>query len=289
MVVDLVAAGLATDAAALGATNVVLWLLSLVLGKTWPVDFVWSTFPLVMCARVMLGNREEGVCDRQLLVCVCVAVWGLRLTQNFISRGGIGHEDWRYADMRNQFGAHFWWISLFSVFLGQTIFLFAGCLSIYGCMLSPRALAPTDALAVAVCVLAIWLEAAADLQMDTFQAARREKRTDATVIDRGLWMWSRHPNYLGELSWWWGLYFFGAPAVPAWVAAGPGAMTFLFVGISIKLMEDRQMKLKPEAFSAYRRAVPSSLLLLPPPLNRALGRWLHRTDASVKPEERALR
>ena len=98
--------------------------------------------------------------------------------------------------MRTQFGRHFWWVSLFSVFLGQTVFLFGGCLSLYGALLSKAALGPTDALALALCLLSITLEAAADLQMDAFQAARREHRTDATVIDRGLWLWSRHPNYV---------------------------------------------------------------------------------------------
>ena len=108
MEIDLVAAGLALDASILGGTNVLLWLVSLVLGKTWPVDFIWSNFPLVLCARVILSNRGAGLRERQLLVCTVVAVWGYRLTHNFVARGGIGHEDWRYVDMRRQFGAHFW-------------------------------------------------------------------------------------------------------------------------------------------------------------------------------------
>ena len=141
--------------------------------------------------------------------------------------------------MRKQFGSHFWWISLFAVFIGQTVFLFAACLTLYGALLSVHALAPTDAVGLAVCLLCVWLEAAADGQMDAFQAARREHKTDALVIDRGLWMWSRHPNYLGELGFWWGLYCFGAPAAPLWVIVGPCAITLLFVGISVKLMEVR--------------------------------------------------
>ena len=80
---------------------------------------------------LIVARTSSGLCHRQLITCVLVALWGYRLTHNFVARGGIGHEDWRYADMRRQFGAHFWWISLFSVFLGQTLFLFAACLPLY--------------------------------------------------------------------------------------------------------------------------------------------------------------
>ena len=90
-----------------------------------PVDFVWSNWPIVQCllilARASVHAKGDAtvVGSRAYLVVTLVIVWGLRLTTNFVGRGGIGHEDWRYADMRVQFGRHFWWISLFSVFLGQ--------------------------------------------------------------------------------------------------------------------------------------------------------------------------
>lgn len=268
--------GLQWDAATLGGINVALWLLSLVLGKTWPVDFIWSGFPALQCLLVIVRHPGGGVCERRVVGCALIATWGFRLTQNFVARGGIGHEDWRYTDMRAKFGRHFWWISFFSVFLGQTIFLFGGCLSVYGILLSPQQLGATDAVGAVVCCTAILLETAADIQMDAFLAARREHKTDATVINRGLWMWSRHPNYLGELSWWWGLYALSVPSgSPVWVVAGPVLMTLLFVCISIKLMEDRQRQKKGDEWVAYTRVVPSPLLLLPPALNRWLGRLLH--------------
>ena len=191
---------LAMDAGALAGVNVLLWLLSLPLGKVWPVDFIWSGWPPVQCvlilARAWPAWPSDGV--RRLLACTLVAVWGWRLTFNFVSRGGVGHEDWRYADMRRQMGKHFWWASLFSVFLGQTIFMFGPCLALYGALLGARPVDGCDAAAAVVCACAILLEATADMQMDSFQAAKREKRTDATIMETGLWGWSRHPNYLGE-------------------------------------------------------------------------------------------
>jgi len=260
-----------SDAAGLLGLNVVLWLISLHLGKTWPVDFIWSTWPCYQCVVILARGAAPAPTWRALVTCVLVAVWGWRLTLNFIVRGGIGHEDWRYADMRTQFGRHFWWASLFTVFLGQTVFIFAPCLSLYAA-LSPGGapLSALDALGVGCAAAGILLEAASDTQMDAFQAARREKRTDAKICDRGLWRYSRHPNYLGELMWWWGVYALAVAAgAAAWVVVGPVLITLLFLGVSIKLMEDRQLKNKGEAYEAYRRAVPSSLVPLPTSCGRA--------------------
>ena len=200
----------------------------------------------------------------------------MRLTCNFVARGGIGHEDWRYANMRRQLGRHFWWASLFSVFLGQTIFMFGPCLALYGALLGSRPLDACDGWAASVCAGAILLEAAADMQMDAFQAARREKRSDACILETGLWAWSRHPNYLGEVLWWWGLWLFGVREAEAWVVAGPLLITALFLGVSVKLLEDRQLQNKGDAYRAYKQRVPSALLLVPPPLGRWLGQRLCR-------------
>jgi steroid 5-alpha reductase family enzyme len=269
-------ADIATDAATLGGINVLLWLVSLPLGKTWPVDFIWSGWPPIMCAVIVVRVAiSTGQCLRLLVVCSLVAIWGYRLTHNFVARGGIGHEDWRYADMRAQFGGHFWWISLFSVFLGQTTFLFAACLSLYPALESPLPLCAYDAAGAAVCLCAILLEAISDLQMDWHQAARREKKSDTLILRTGLWAWSRHPNYLGELMFWWGLWLFGAPAAPTWVLCAPLSITFLFTVISVKLLEDRQLTNKGELYRSYQREVPSPLLLLPPTMGRKLGQWIY--------------
>lgn len=269
--VDPIAHGLSADATTLLSINVVLWLLSLRLRKTWPVDFIWSTWPLLMCAQIICREPEQGRRTRQLVICLLVALWGGRLTLNFVLRGGIGHEDWRYTAMRSQFGAHFWWVSLFSVFLGQSVFMFAACVSLYGALLCNRpGCSSADLLAALLCVAGILLELLADRQMDAFQALKRARRTEALVIERGLWLCSRHPNYFGELLWWWGVWLLGAHSAPWWVVSGPVAITLLFQFISVPLMEDRQLQSKGFAFRAYRRRVRSSLLPLPPSVRRVL-------------------
>jgi len=90
------------------------------------------------------------------------------------------------------------------------------------------------------------------------------------MINVGLWQWSRHPNYCGELLWWWGVWLFSVASGgnPVWGVAGPLAITFLFVFISVKLMEDRQLERKGADWMEYKRAVPSPLVPIPPFVSR---------------------
>ena len=272
---DPLAAGLFSDGVTLLLLNVLLWIISLRLGKTWPVDFIWSTWPLLQCIRIISRQPEAGCGPRQACVCLLVSAWGMRLTLNFIVRGGIGHEDWRYVAMRKQFGAQFWWVSLFSVFLGQSIFMFAACLPLYAALLIPTAMTQwSDVLGFGVSTIGILLEFFADRQMDAYKAAKSGHVTVAPVIDRGLWLWSRHPNYFGEMMWWWGLWLFtmGSTA-PVWVVSGPCGITLLFNLISVQLMEHRQRQSKGKAYEMYQLHVPSCLVPIPPAMSRWLSRW----------------
>ena len=275
------------DAACLAGLNVLLWLVSLRLGKCWPVDFIWSGWPPVLCAIVLAREPVTGALHagdrhqhawRRWMVCALVAAWGVRLTANFLRRGGVGHEDWRYANMRRDLGSWFPLASLFCVFLGQSLFLGAACLPLPAALLSERPVDASDGCAVALCAGSILCEAVADRQMDAFQAARRAKRIDAVVVETGLWAWSRHPNYLGELGWWWGVWLFGAAEAPPWVLAGPVSITLLFCGVSVELLEARQRDNKGDAYARYASRVPARLLLVPPPV----GRWLGRTCGAAR-------
>ena len=89
----------ATDAAVLVGINVALWLLSLFLHNTAAVDFIWSNFPIAQAAAIYARSTDVAVCGRAVLVVSLVSLWGCRLTLNFVSRGGIGHEDWRYGEI----------------------------------------------------------------------------------------------------------------------------------------------------------------------------------------------
>ncbi len=120
-----------------------------------------------------------------------------------------------------------------------------------------------DVLAAAVTAGAIALEATADAQLHAFLRARGDP---AAILDRGLWARSRHPNYLGEILFWWGLFLFGVSAAPrwAWTAVGPLAITALFLLVSVPWM-DRRMLARHPAYAERLRTTPA---LIPWPRRR---------------------
>jgi steroid 5-alpha reductase family enzyme len=112
-----------------------------------------------------------------------------------------------------------------------------------------------DVAAVALTAGAVLLEAVADAQLRRFV---RRRADPAAVLDGGVWAWSRHPNYLGEILFWWGLFLSGIAAAPgrAWTVAGPIAITLLFVLVSVPWM-DRRMVARHPAWTARLRSVPA--------------------------------
>jgi len=117
-----------------------------------------------------------------------------------------------------------------------------------------------DALAAAVIVLGIGFELVADEQLRHFVVSKPER---GELLDTGLWAWSRHPNYFGEMSFWWGLWLFGvaADAIWWWTVVGPLAIALMFVFVSLPMIETR-MAARREGWAEYVRRVP---LVIPRP------------------------
>ena len=207
-------------------------------------------------------------------LCLCaVAVWGYRLTHN------LCHAlTWtrRLAlcchalSVRQTLGG-----CLYSRVSGPVTFLFAACLHLRSSV-QQRAFSNSIRRRCSRRVNGSHL--ARGLRRYADGRTHRQARADVIVLKTGLWAWSRHPNYLGEISWWWGVWFFSlsAPDAP-WLPgiAGPLSITFLFTAISVKLIEDRQLDNKGEHYRQYTQETPSSLLLLPPQLGRHLGAWMY--------------
>jgi steroid 5-alpha reductase family enzyme len=228
-------------------------------------DAYWSVAPLPI-ALYWTASGEGAVGARQAAVLVLVALWGARLTWNW-ARGwqGLAHEDWRYVDLRRQTGRAYWLVSLVGLHLMPTFWVFGGLLPVYAAVCVPgRPLGPLDAVAALVTAGAIALEAGADAQLHRYRAARPPA---GDFLRSGLWAWSRHPNYLGEMGFWWGLWLFGLAAAPGlwWTLAGPVAITLMFRFVSLPMIETRMRERRP-AFAAWAE---SSSLVLPRPPRRA--------------------
>jgi steroid 5-alpha reductase family enzyme len=222
-------------------------------------DPYWSVAPIP----IALYWAWSGSGPRRAWVLAAICAWGARLTANQLARWrGLEDEDFRYAELRARVGRWYWPVSLAGVHLMPTAWVFLGLLPAFPALLGTgRPLGALDVAAIALAGGGIAVETVADLQLRRFVRARRDP---AAVLDEGLWGLCRHPNYLGELLFWWGLWLSGVAAAPEWAlraAVGPVAITLLFVFVSVPWMDRRMAARHPE----WRARVGALPALLPVP------------------------
>lgn len=242
-------------AAADAAATVVVFAFSVALDNSSVYDPYWSVGPMVIAPALAL--RPEAAATplaRKVAVCLLVAFWGARLTWNW-ARGfrGLGHEDWRYADIRRKTGRAYWPVSFLGIHFMPTVLVYLGCLSLWPAFTGARPLGALDAAAVAVTLAAALIEAIADEQLLRF---RRTSPAAGAIMSDGLWSYSRHPNYFGEVLFWWGLFLFGlaGDAAAFWTALGPVSITALFLFISIPMIDRRSAERRP-AYAVHMKRV----------------------------------
>ncbi|HET6486081.1 MAG TPA: DUF1295 domain-containing protein [Spirochaetia bacterium] len=242
------------------AATVVVFAFSAALDNSSVYDPYWSVAP-VFIAGFWLASYGPAR-PRALLALACVALWALRLTANWLRRWrGLSDEDWRYADYR-RLGAGYWPVSFLGFHLFPTIIVFLGCLPLTAALAwNARPVGALDAVAVAVTLAAILIESTADRQLRAFLDSPREP---GSTLETGLWALTRHPNYFGEVLFWWGLYLFGLAADPSrwWTIVGPLGITALFLGVSVPMM-DRRMTAGHPGYAEQMR-LRSAFLPLPP-------------------------
>jgi len=206
-------------------------------------DPFWSVAPPAL---LVFWASEWGLSPRLWAVGTLVSVWGLRLTYNFF-RGfrDLSHRDWRYEDLRAQHGRAFWLVSFFGIHFFPSALTFAGSVAIYVVASAPEgALGPLDAVAAAVTAIGIAYETVADEQLRAFVRSNPEK---GRWLETGLWKHSRHPNYFGEVTFWFGLGLFALSAAPEawWALGGAVAIAALFLFVSIPLIDARMLARRP--------------------------------------------
>ncbi|MBN2276037.1 MAG: DUF1295 domain-containing protein [Bacteroidales bacterium] len=224
----------------------VIFLLSMAFNNSSFYDPYWSLAPLPI---FLTWSAQTATPDinifRQWIIIILVFAWSFRLTYNWIRRWkGMADEDWRYAMFRSESRLAYWLVSFFGFHVFPTIIVFIGCLSAYPAMcLSSQPLGTFDVIASLICLVGITIESIADRQLKDFQKTASNK----SFLSYGLWKYSRHPNYFGEIVWWTGLFVFSAHFMPFkwYTLAGPVAMIIMFTLISIPMMDKRMMTRKP--------------------------------------------
>ncbi len=209
-------------------------------------DAYWSVIPPLL---TFYWWSQAGPCVDQLrcrLVAVLVVLWAIRLTANWVyAFPGLHHEDWRYPMFRERAGRWEFVGDLVAIHLIPTLQVFVGMLPVYVCVTHPGGdIRWLTVVAFVVGLAAVTIELVSDVQLHRFVATARPGQ----VMDRGLWSWSRHPNYFGEFSFWFALALFGVAASPSdawWLFVGALAMLGMLLGASIPLMETRSLERRP--------------------------------------------
>jgi steroid 5-alpha reductase family enzyme len=252
---------MAASAGAIVALMVVVWLISLVLRDASIVDIAWGAgFVVVAWTAFVVADGTEA---RRWLMALMVSAWGLRLSGYLAWRNLGKGEDYRYQAMRRHWGSRFPIVSLFTVFLLQGVLMFVVSLPVQIAQISggPESLTWVDFVGLGIFAVGLTFEAVGDWQLARFKS---DPANQGKVMDRGLWRYTRHPNYFGDFVVWWGL-FIVAMARPelAWTAIGPIVMSILLLRVSGVTLLERNLKRRRPGYEEYIRRT-SSFFPLPP-------------------------
>ena len=239
-----------------------LWLISLRTRDPSFVDSWWGLGVVVLAASTYLNVPHS---DRALMIAVLASAWGLRLGLYLLWRWRSHGHDRRYAKLaeraKTKHGMSFAAFAALWVFLPQ---LFLQIVTALPAQLGPIEPAPLGALGyigAALSAFGILYESIADAQLTAFKA---DAANAGKVMDRGLWRYSRHPNYFGDMCAWWGIFLIAAETPTGlWSLPGPLLLTFLLTRVSgAPTTEPHLQRTRPE-YEAYKRRT-SSFIPLPP-------------------------
>jgi steroid 5-alpha reductase family enzyme len=240
---------LLVEAGVVFALVTALWAVSVAVRDASIVDIFWgSGFVVVAWVAFALG---DGSADRRLLLAVLVTVWGLRLS-GYLARRNLGKgEDYRYAEMRRRHGERWPLRSLPIVFWLQGALMWVVSLPVQVGMAdpTPAGLGLLDWAGVALWAVGLTFEAVGDWQLSRFKAdpANRGK-----VMDRGLWRYTRHPNYFGDFCVWWGIWLVALATGSAWwTVVGPAVMSVLLIRVSGAALLERSLRKRREGYDDY--------------------------------------
>jgi steroid 5-alpha reductase family enzyme len=254
---------LASCAVALGIYTALWGSVALVKRDNSIADVAWGGGFVLLATTALV--RATTVTPRAVLVTALVTAWAVRLSAYVLLRKRGKGEDFRYAAWRRTWGP--WWVlgSIGAVYLLQAATLVVVAAPVLVATLRPSGpLGALDALGAAVWLTGFLVETVADRQLARFRA---EPSHADRVLDRGLWAWSRHPNYFGEACLWWGIGLVGLSAPGGLLGLiGPAVMTLLLLRISGVPLLERELAARKPGYAAYVRR---TSVFLPRPPRRA--------------------
>jgi len=209
------------------------WLLSIPMHNVSIVDSLWSL--MLFAAGVIYGLDADPRAPRLSFVLWMLVFWAFRLSF-YITKRNVGKgEDHRYQAIRARNEPGFTWKSLYLVFWLQALLTWIISLPLLGAFASNRPIGPLDWLGILVWLVGFVFEVGGDWQLARF---KKDPANAGQVMNRGLWRYTRHPNYFGEFCIWWGFWLIALSAGAWWSIVGPLLISFLLLRVSgVTLLE----------------------------------------------------
>jgi steroid 5-alpha reductase family enzyme len=223
----------------------VLWLISIIIRNVSIVDLFWGLGFLLSGSYYFFNT--SGFQSRKIILITLVAVWAIRLSGYLTWRNSGKGEDFRYRQFRKEYGENrYWWISFFQTFLLQGILMWLISAPILGAQYfgKDNALGIFDYAGIFFWITGFLFETISDLQLARFKSDPLNK---GKVMDKGLWHYTRHPNYFGDTAVWWGYGFICIGAGSYLPFIGTLLMTGLIIKVSgVALLEKSLVEKKPQ-------------------------------------------
>ena len=235
-----------------------LWVASVIAKNVSIVDLFWGLGFIL--SGVFYFLKTGGNEPRKIILIILVSVWALRLS-GYLAWRNIGKgEDFRYKQFREKYGAkRYWWISFFQTFLLQGILMWLISAPLLGAQIKGQnnALGILDYAGIVLWIIGFCFESIGDLQLSRF---KNDPTNKGKVLDKGLWHYTRHPNYFGDSAVWWGYGFLCLAAGSYLPVLGSVLMTALIIKVSgVALLEKSLKEKKPE----YKEYIENTSAFLP--------------------------
>jgi steroid 5-alpha reductase family enzyme len=235
-----------------------LWVISVIIKNVSIVDLFWGLGFVLVALLYFL--KTDGFSSRKIILIILVSIWGLRLSLYLAWRNIGKGEDFRYKQFRKNYGEkRYWWISFFQTFLLQGILMWLISAPLLGAQYygQNKSFGIIDYAGISLWVIGFCFETIGDLQLARFKADPANK---GRVMDKGLWRYTRHPNYFGDSAVWWGYGFLCLASGSYLPVLGSLLMTALIIKVSgVALLEKSLKDQKPQ----YKEYIEKTSAFLP--------------------------
>ncbi len=242
-----------------------IWVISVYKHNASIVDSFWSLF-FLLGSLVYLWSQQT-ITVQQFVLLSLVTIWSLRLTIYISWRNHGKPEDSRYQDIRQRYSPNFAIKSLFIIFFFQAVLAWIISMPLWTVFTHSGEVGVIDIVAVMLWIVGMFFEVTGDAQMASFKKTSASK--NGAVMNRGLWKYTRHPNYFGEFCIWWAYYLVAVSAGYWWTLPAPLIMSWLLLKFSgVALLEGEIIHRRP----AYKEYMQKTNAFFP---------WLPRDKASI--------